>query len=138
MGARNPGTMRAQPINLLTGNFSPGWSRGNGKRFTLSSDNYERFCLKKVNRPSKHATRNARADGQARRSVCSGKRKELLSVSMLYNFLSGDVGFLPLLRQLLLQGGTEMITVVQQFKNSLSNSLIQSFSLAIILVHFGS
>ena len=73
-----------------------------------------------------------------RRSVCSGKRKELLSVSMLYNFLSGDVGFLPLLRQLLLQGGTEMITVVQQFKNSLSNSLIQSFSLALILVHFGS
>ena len=65
MGARNPGTMRAQPTNLHTGNFSPGWSRGNGKQFTLSGDNYERFCLKKVNRPSKHATRNARADGQA-------------------------------------------------------------------------
>ena len=36
------------------------------------------------------------------------KRKELLSVSMLYNFLRGDLGFLPVLRQLL--HGDERVT----------------------------
>ena len=39
------------------------------------------------------------ADGQAGEQ--RGKRKELLSVSMLYNFLrGGDLGFLSVLRQL--------------------------------------
>ena len=47
---------------------------------------------------------DADADGQAGEQ--RGKRKELLSVSMLYNFLRGDLGFLSVLRQL--QGGTEM------------------------------
>ena len=42
---------------------------------------------------------DAVADGQAGEQ--RGKRKELLSVSMLYNFLrGGDLGFLSVLRQL--------------------------------------
>ena len=43
--------------------------------------------------------KSADADGQAGEQ--RGKRKELLSVSMLYNFLrGGDLGFLSVLRQL--------------------------------------